>query len=187
MLAGVGRGGKGSVIGCVVAGRGGAGRTTGSACGGVATADGEAVGCGRAGAGDETGGCDTTGVGASDSTRGRSGGAALGERSGARGMRNSSSIDVLGAIVSTPPHTEHRARTACDGIFAGSTRNTDRHSGHVTFTSPPLPPSGRRAPGALAPPWAKCPVDDRSRTPIPAASSRSFSSPSPARSPAQRA
>lgn len=36
----------------------------------------------------------------------------------------------------TPPQTEQRARTDA-AIFAGSTRNTDRHSGQLTFTSPP--------------------------------------------------
>src|SRR5687767_5886856 len=38
-------------------------------------------------------------------------------------------------IVITPPQTLHRARTPAVGIFAGSTRKTDRHSGQETFTS----------------------------------------------------
>ena len=37
----------------------------------------------------------------------------------------------------TPPHTEQRARTPPIGTLAGSTRNTDRQSGQVTFTAPP--------------------------------------------------
>ena len=50
---------------------------------------------------------------------------------------NSSSIDVPAPIVIIPPQMEHRARTPAVGTFDGSTRNIDRHSGHVTFTSPP--------------------------------------------------
>ncbi len=37
----------------------------------------------------------------------------------------------------TAPHTEQRARTPPTGTFAGSTRNTDWHSTHETFKSPP--------------------------------------------------
>lgn len=33
----------------------------------------------------------------------------------------------------TPPHTEQRALTAAPTTLAGSTRKTDRHSGHETF------------------------------------------------------
>src|SRR6266542_6263937 len=33
-----------------------------------------------------------------------------------------------------PLHTEQRARTPPAGTFAGSTRKTEEHSGHVTFT-----------------------------------------------------
>lgn len=35
-------------------------------------------------------------------------------------------------IAMTPPHTEQRARTPLAGTFAGSTRNTERQSGHAT-------------------------------------------------------
>ena len=42
------------------------------------------------------------------------------------------------AMVITPPQTEHRARATATGTFAGSTRNTERHSGQVTFM--PSPP-----------------------------------------------
>ncbi len=47
---------------------------------------------------------------------------------------NSSSIGAPAPTMMTPPHTEHRARTPPDGTFAGSTRNTELHSGHETFT-----------------------------------------------------
>ena len=50
---------------------------------------------------------------------------------------NSSSMDAPLLIVITPPQTEHRARTAVGGTFAGSTRKTERHSGQETFTCPP--------------------------------------------------
>jgi hypothetical protein len=50
---------------------------------------------------------------------------------------NSSSIDASLLIVMTPPQTEHRARTALGGTFAGSTRKTERHSGQETFICPP--------------------------------------------------
>jgi hypothetical protein len=36
-------------------------------------------------------------------------------------------------IAMIAPQTEQRARTPADGTFAGSTRNTEWHSGHVTF------------------------------------------------------
>ena len=39
----------------------------------------------------------------------------------------------------TAPQTEHRARTPPSGTLAGSTRNTDWHSPHVTFNVPPSP------------------------------------------------
>lgn len=39
----------------------------------------------------------------------------------------------------TAPQTEQRARTPSAGTFAGSTRNTDWHSPHETFTAPPSP------------------------------------------------
>jgi len=42
--------------------------------------------------------------------------------------------NVPPAIAMIPPHTEHRARTPVAGTLAGSTRKTDWHSGHVTFT-----------------------------------------------------
>jgi hypothetical protein len=47
---------------------------------------------------------------------------------------NSSSIGAPAPTMMTPPHTEQRARTPPDGTFAGSTRKTELHSGHETFT-----------------------------------------------------
>jgi hypothetical protein len=41
------------------------------------------------------------------------------------------------ATVMTPPQTAQRARTIPAGIFTGSIRKIDRHSGQVTFTGPP--------------------------------------------------
>jgi len=52
---------------------------------------------------------------------------------------NSCDAPGTGAMVITPPHTEHLARTDVEGIFAGSMRNTDRHSGQATFTTGLLP------------------------------------------------
>ena len=51
-----------------------------------------------------------------------------------RSLPNSSTTDGPAPTVITPPHTEQRARIPDDGILVGSTRNTDRHSGHETFT-----------------------------------------------------
>ena len=45
-----------------------------------------------------------------------------------------SSVQLRAAVMEMmPPHTEHRARTPGPGTRAGSTRNTDWHSGHETF------------------------------------------------------
>jgi hypothetical protein len=54
-----------------------------------------------------------------------------------RAGANSSSIELPAPIVITPPQTEQRARRPNSGIFVGSTRKSDRHSGQETFTSPP--------------------------------------------------
>ena len=77
-------------------------------CGGVGMVTG-----GRGGNGDATGGRWRGGVGA-DAVK-------------------SSSMRPRSPIAITPPHTEHRARTPASGILAGSTRNTELHSGQVTF------------------------------------------------------
>ena len=45
-----------------------------------------------------------------------------------------SSVQLRAAVMGMmPPHTEHRARIPGPGTRAGSTRNTDWHSGHETF------------------------------------------------------
>ena len=45
-----------------------------------------------------------------------------------------SSVQLRAVVIEMiPPHTEHRARTPGPGTLAGSTRNTDWHSGHETF------------------------------------------------------
>jgi hypothetical protein len=62
-------------------------------------------------------------------------GAATGaETTGAGAGANSSSIGAPAPTMITPPQTEQRARTPPDGTFVGSTRNTELHSGHETFT-----------------------------------------------------
>jgi len=101
---------------------------------------------------------------------------------------NSSSIELPAPTAMTPPQTEQRARTPAAGIFDGSTRKTDRHSGHETFTyRPPL--QSRFHVAALPEPIPRTarPSAGRSRTLSRVASWRSSSSPSPARSPAPRA
>jgi len=98
---------------------------------------------------------------------------------------NSSSIGDPAPTMMTPPHTEQRARTPSDGTFVGSTRKTELHSGHETFTCPsrlrfrlahpprPVEPGRRMRP-------EPCRCGGRSSTPIPATSWRSSSSRSPA-------
>jgi hypothetical protein len=100
---------------------------------------------------------------------------------------NSSSIELPTPIVITPPQTEQRARRPSSGIFVGSTRKTDRHSGHETFTSPPSlgPSRAVSIPSSIHRP-ATHPCVDRSRKPSREASSRSSSFQSRARSPAPR-
>jgi hypothetical protein len=55
------------------------------------------------------------------------------------GVMDTGNVPPLIAI--TPPHTLQRARTPVAGTLAGSTRNTERHSGQLTFTRH-LRPSG---------------------------------------------
>jgi hypothetical protein len=160
----------------VVIGRGGTGGTNGGVAGrttGRAAAGGVSV---RGGVGDALGATGVMGATGADATAGCGVGA------------NSSSIELPAPIVMTPPQTEQRARRPNAGIFVGSTRNTDRHSGQETFTSPPsLWPN--RAASRLAsirrPATRRC--VDRSRTRSREASSRSSSFQSRARSPAPRA
>jgi hypothetical protein len=100
---------------------------------------------------------------------------------------NSSSIELPTPTVMTPPHTEQRARMPAAGTLAGSTRNTDLHSGQETFTSPPSQSPIHDSHRQLsARPWGH-PSADRWRTPNPEGSSRNSSSPSPGRSPAPHA
>jgi hypothetical protein len=94
--------------------------------------------------------------------------------------------------VITPPHTAHRARTLAPGMRPGSTRNTERHSGQLTFINGAPPPplrlgrSPRARPGDRRHP-AYCRCVGRSRTLIRAASWRSSSFPLRVRSPVPRA
>lgn len=86
---------------------------------------------------------------------------------------NSSAKAPSRETVITPPHTEQRARTSA-GTFAGSTRKTEEHSGHATFTDPPSVRRRRPArPERPAPDWRRC--GDRRKIPIPEAFSRSSS------------
>jgi hypothetical protein len=72
-------------------------------------------------------------IGSGTGAIGRTGLAGIDRRAAAAGAP----LDDAAAMLITPPHTEHRARTPTVGTFDGSTRKIDRHSGHVTFTSPP--------------------------------------------------
>src|ERR1051325_2884916 len=60
---------------------------------------------------------------------------------------NSSAAAPSDITVMTPPHTEQRARTEPPTTFAGSTRNTDPHSGQLTFID--RAPRRRRAQSAV--------------------------------------
>src|SRR5439155_20956891 len=77
-----------------------------------------------------------------------------------------------GLTAKTLLHTLQRARRPPAGTLAGSTRYTVSHDGHVTFTPRCLRFLRLRDPGRGA---------DRPQTPIPPASWRSSSFPSPAR------
>jgi hypothetical protein len=89
------------------------------------------------------------------------------------------------AIAMTPPHTEHRARTPVAGTLAGSTRKTDRHSGHETVMTrlPPNagPPAHARAHRRLPRPLPAHPVGGPRPTRSRATSSHNSSFPSPTR------
>ncbi|MCX5762060.1 MAG: hypothetical protein NTW72_11270 [Gemmatimonadetes bacterium] len=113
--------------------------------------------------------CTGTGTGAastSDSVAARDArpgmrGMVIGSGTGAIGRTGVGGIDMRGvndaggavtplwtagaAIEMTPPHTEQRARTPTVGTFEGSTRKTDRQSGHETFTAAPPQRWPRRA------------------------------------------
>jgi hypothetical protein len=110
-------------VGMVMAGRGdsGAGGANGDRVGGGAAAGAGAL----KGAADRV---DAIGAGGDAGAVAEWGGAA----------EKSSSILPRSPMAMTPPHTEQRARTPASGIFPGSTRNTDPHSGHATFIAQPL-------------------------------------------------
>ena len=57
----------------------------------------------------------------------------------------SSMLTSAPPIVITPPQMEQRARAPASGTFAGSMRNTERHSGQATFTCPPSRQGNRSA------------------------------------------
>jgi hypothetical protein len=101
----------------------------GCCCAGAPACDANpaCIGCG--GVGIETGG--RGGSGAETDARWR-GGVCADCGAGADAVK-SSSMRPRSPIAITPPHTEHRARTPASGIFAGSTRKTELHSGQVTF------------------------------------------------------
>ena len=170
-----GRGGIGAAAGV----RGGAtgtvaaGATAGRCTTGVGAAGGGAGRTGGArGAGEGTMALGITGVGCVLSDSGRP---ALSPLNSSRCLAPSPS----GWTVMTPPQTAQRARIDAAGTLAGSTRNTDRHSGQETFTGsgPPLrhAPALRRLPSRGRHPrcWTRC--DDRWSKRIRAASWRSSS------------
>jgi hypothetical protein len=137
-----GRAGAGGVGGIIRRGIAGAVAAGGGAAGGAAAGGGGATGA------DATGGGATAGADDAISWNGTIGASKAGAATGtARDTRgggaltrvgaNSSSTAIPMPTVMTPPHTEQRARTPAVGTFAGSTRKTDWHSGHETFTSPP--------------------------------------------------
>jgi hypothetical protein len=126
-----------------VEGVGVAGREAGVGNGSAAAGD-AAAGVAIAGRGGGVGVGASRGTGVGEVDTGAGVGTELGERLGgetptdmgvaAGEGANSSSIGAPAPTMMTPPHTEQRARTPPDGTFAGSTRNTELHSGHETFT-----------------------------------------------------
>jgi hypothetical protein len=119
----------------------GDGATRGAA-GGVATA---AADCRTASGALPKLGARGAGIATGDPVEGAAGRAATAAAPAPFGAREKSlRASAPAAIVSTPPHTEQRARTLVPGIFPGSTRKTDRHSGQVTFMTSPPPAPPRR-------------------------------------------
>ena len=111
---------------------GGGGKIAGA--GGVAGIDAAGVAMDTRGAG-----IDALGVGIEGADAAGVGGelragvaAAAGVARAALGAKSDCAL-LVAAIMITAPHTEQRARTLADGIFAGSTRKTDRHSRQATF------------------------------------------------------
>lgn len=203
--AAAGRGGAGGDIGDAGGAGGGAGGTrgeiTGVGAGGAGGANGRVAAGGDGGMAGRTAGGTVAGAGVG--AGGTAGGAGEGETarvrigvgallivSGAvpgvcaRGVNSSAAASPRFTVI-TPPQTAHRARTEAPGILAGSTRNTDRHSGHETFTvdlgwqCPRLRGRARRV-------RVRRQCGDRWNTRIRAGSWRSSSFPSRARSPGLR-
>src|SRR5207244_2688050 len=141
------------------AGAAGAGAGAGAAArGGAGATGGEGRKGGAGGAG---------GTGGGGGARGGGGGA--GARGGAAGA---GAPAPSGLIAKTLLHTLQRARKPPAGTLAGSTRYTVSHDGQVTFK--PIPCLRLRLPG-------RGHGAGRPRKPIPPASWRSSSFPSPAR------
>ena len=129
----------------------------------------DVLGVGMRGGGADSVGIDALGVGVR--------GAGAGMLDVVDGDANSDRASAPAAMVITPPHTEQRARTLADASFAGSTRNTERHSGQETFIGGlPLAPRASAPKSASRRP-ADCRYDGRSSTPILPASWRSSSFP----------
>lgn len=150
-------------VGAAEAGTGGGGWTAGRATTGV----------GAAGAGGSGGAAGVGGVGGAGGAGGAAMGGAMGTPAGA--VAKSARASAIELIVMIPPQTEHRARTAPDGIFAGSTRNTELHSGQLTFMRCPPHESRSSAPRSATRPPAGCPYDGRPNRPTPRVSWRSSS------------
>ena len=98
-------------------------------CAGAPACDAKAACIGCGGVGIDTGG--RGGSGADTDGRWRDGVAADCD-AGVDAVK-SSSMRPRSPMPITPPQTEQRARTPASGIFAGSTRKTELHSGQVTF------------------------------------------------------
>lgn len=110
----------------------GIGVGNGSAVGGVPASGG--VGVAQRDAGDAAAGVAVGQASAGPAPAVAPGAAAGTAATGVDGAANSSSIGAAAPTMMTPPQTEQRARTPADGTFSGSTRKTELHSGHETFT-----------------------------------------------------
>src|SRR5436190_7369902 len=165
---GAGRGGGGAALGAVIVGVGAGDAGRAGAKGGRAI--GAAGAAGRLGG--AAGGA-ITGRGAA--IGGAAGGAARGGGGGAGGAGGAAAAPAPSELTAkTLLQTLQRARRPPAGTLAGSTRYTVSHDGQVTFTPRPrclrflLPRARDRGAG-------------QPQRPIPPASSRNSSSPSPAR------
>lgn len=77
--------------------------------------------------------------GGSGGVTGRCAGTGTGTGTGTGGVPAAliGSLSSAAGTEITPPQIEQRARTPPCGTLAGSTRNTERQSGHETFNVPP--------------------------------------------------